>query len=118
MIFAVLALALQVTATNADSIAWDYAQTDIDAGTVAQFLVCLDGQPTAACATVPVSAGTAAPLRTYTWKLPALTPGAHRVAVQACTAGCNQSSSGVLLQFTVQVVLANPAGLRLVKAGG
>ena len=117
MILALVALALQLTATNADSIAWDYLQADITTDSVAQFLVCLDGQPTAACAAVPVASGTVGDTRTYTWKLPALTPGAHRVQVQACTTGCNQSSVGATLAFTVQVVLKNPAGLRLVKGG-
>ena len=113
-----LALALQTTAAQNDALAWDYADADAQAGAVTQFLVCLDGQATAQCATVPYAGGTGTTLKTFTWKLPAMTPGAHIAAVQACTAGASQCSSGVTLAFVFQVVLKNPQGLRLTKAGG
>lgn len=117
MVALLLALALQATVPPATGLSWDYDAVDEIAGPVTLFMVCLDGQATASCAQVPVSAGvvSAPGTKTYTWKLPALLPGAHTVAVQACTAGAAQCSSGSTLAITVQVALANPKGLRLVK---
>lgn len=104
-----------------DAVSWDYAVFDEVAGSVTLFLVCLDGQPTAACARVPASAGVLMASftgeKTYTWKLPALLTGPHTIAIQACTAGAAQCSPGASLAFVVQVVIKNPSNLRLTKAG-
>lgn len=105
-------------ATASNALAWDYADTDASTGAVAEFLICVDGQPTAACAVVALASGTAsatAGAHTFAWKLPALTPGAHSASVQACTAGAASCSDGATLAFTYQVVLGNPVNLRLVK---
>jgi hypothetical protein len=117
-----LALVLQAPAAKVnDALSWDYLVTDRDAGPVTLFLVCLDGQATSACATVLESSGTAAVIagtRTYQWKLPALVPGSHTVAVQACTVGAASCSAGATFTFVFQPVLANPSNLRLTKVGG
>lgn len=94
---------------------WTYLDTDLTAlstAPVVEFLVCLDGQATAVCARVPVGSGTpAAPgEQEYTWRLPALAPGPHTVAVQACTAGAGQCSAGASLAFRI-VAIADPKRL-------
>jgi hypothetical protein len=112
-----LAHALQTpTAKPADSLMWDYALADLSVGPVTTWLVCLDGQATANCATVLESSGVAGAVagdRTYAWKIPALPAGLHTVTVQACTNGAAACSSGASLAFTVQLVLTNPKNLRL-----
>lgn len=103
------------TAIQNDSAKWEYDDVDLIAGPVTLFLVCLDGQPTSACAQVPVSSGVAGPVagtKTFTWKFPPLLAGPHSVAVQACTAGAASCSTGVSLAFTFQAI-ANPKNLRL-----
>lgn len=107
-------------AAQVDTLTWDYDVVDQVSGPVTLFLVCLDGQPTSACARVPESSGTllAPGTRTYSWRLPALTPGAHTAQVQACTADAADCSPGVSLAFTLKVVLRDPRNLRMTKAGG
>ena len=96
------------TAVPNSSIEWDYTDADAAVGPITVFLVCLDGQPTAACAQVPFTAGQSV----HRWKLPPLLAGPHTVAVQACTAGASACSTGATLAFTFQV-LVNPKNLRL-----
>lgn len=114
-----LAAFLTQTTPAADSVQWDYDDADVVAGAVALFLVCVDGQPTANCVQVPVTSGvpqTATPTtKTFTWSLPALTPGKHTIAVQACSAIAANCSSGVSIVVQVNVVIVNPKNLRLVK---
>lgn len=103
------------TAIQNDSAKWDYDDVDLIAGPVTLFLVCLDGQPTAACAQVPVSSGVVGPVagtKIFTWRFPPLLAGPHTVAVQACTAGAAACSTGASLTFAFQA-LANPKNLRL-----
>lgn len=104
-------------ASPSSSLAWDYQDTDATADAVTEFLVCLDGQTTAACATVPLTAGVASTstpgVHTFTYRLPGLTAGSHHISVQACTVGGAQCSSGAVLTFTYQPVLANPANLHI-----
>lgn len=103
------------TAIPNSAVAWDYVDADLAVGPVTLFLVCLDGQPTSACARVPVSSGVAGPVageKVYTWKLPPLLAGPHTVAVQACTADAFSCSSGATLSFVFQV-LRDVKGLRL-----
>lgn len=97
------------------ALAWDYDDADLAVGPVTLFLVCLDGQPTANCAQVPISvgvAGTVAGQKVYTWKLPPLLAGPHVVSVQACTAAAAACSNGASLKFTFQVI-TDPKNLRL-----
>lgn len=123
---AIIAVALMVfvhpaaAQTDSNAVAWDYSDADVSAGAVSVFLVCLDGQPTASCARVLASTGVAtstAGVKSYQWKLPAITPGSHRVAVQACTLNLADCSSGSTLTFVVKVTIANPSNLRLSKVG-
>lgn len=112
---AALAFQTPIIVAQNDSAKWEYEDADLAVGPVVLFLVCLDGQPTAACAQVPVSTGVAGPTatsKTYTWKLPPLLAGPHTVTAQACTAGAAQCSSGVTLTFGFQAI-ANPKNLRL-----
>lgn len=123
MIAVLLALALQVPPVASqvmNAVSWDLDVADQVSGPVTLFLVCLDGQPTAVCATVLETTGvvTAPGVKTYTWKLPAITPGDHKFVVQSCTAGAAECSAGVSLAFTFQPVLVNPKNVRLTKAGG
>jgi hypothetical protein len=112
-----LALALQTVPPQPKAVLWEYASTDITAAAVTDFLVCLDGQPTSACARVPVSAGVpfvSDPLlRTYSWTIPAITPGGHSVAVQACTADLAICNAGVTVRFTFTLVPADAKNIRV-----
>ena len=108
------------TATVDDSLAWDYADADAAAVPVAVFLVCLDAQPTAACARVPATGGVAAAagVKTYKWKFPAMTPGTHTAVVQACTANAAECSGGAPFAFVMRITIPNPTNLRTAKSGG
>lgn len=105
----------QPTAVPNSVITWFYEDADVALGPIDLFLVCLDGQPTTACARVPVTSGVAGSVagqKNYTWKLPPLLAGPHTVAVQACTANAAACSAGASLSFTFQV-LRDVKGLRL-----
>lgn len=97
------------------AIGWFYNQAQIDAAAVGEFLVCLDGQATAACARVPTSAGvpvTGTPGEfSYTWTIPAVKPGDHTASVQACTLGAGVCSSGATVKFSLVIVPENVRGL-------
>jgi hypothetical protein len=99
------------------AVLWEYANTDITAAAVTDFLVCLDTAPTSACAKVPVSSGVPFVgdplLKTYSWTIPAITPGSHVVAVQACTANLAMCSSGVTTKFTFVIVPADVKSIRV-----
>jgi hypothetical protein len=113
----IFAFALQTVPPQPKAVLWEYAATDITAAAVTDFLVCLDGQPTSACARVPVSAGVpfvSDPLlRTYSWTIPAITPGGHSVAVQACTADLAMCSPGSSTKFTFVIVPADVKSIRV-----
>lgn len=120
LLLLLLGLQAPVATQVTDTLSWDLAVVDQIAGPVSLFLVCLDGQPTTACARVAEASGvtTAPGMRSYTWKLPALTPGAHTAVVQSCTDEAARCSPGAPLAFTFEPVLANPVNLRLTKSGG
>jgi hypothetical protein len=111
-----LALVLQLP-PQPKAVVWAYTDADVTAADVALFLVCLDGQPTSACARVPVTAGVSVPEvpgeKGYTWELPALKTGTHTVAVQACTADAVVCSSGVSVSFALVIVPAQVKGLAI-----
>ena len=107
------------TAVQNDGITWEYETVDVLFGPVTLFLVCLDGQPTAACAQVPLTGGvvTVPGTKLYTWKFPPLLAGPHTVSVQACTAGAASCSSGISLAFLFQAIV-NPKNLKLGSSKG
>ncbi len=119
MLATLLLLALSQTpvASQNTSIGWDYLDSNLTADLVTGFLVCIDGQVTSSCTTVPLSNGvvTTAGTHTYSFKFPALTAGTHNVAIQACTVSNSQCSPGATLPFTMQIVIADPFNLRLIK---
>lgn len=92
-----------------------------DAGRGDVFLVCVDKQPTSACARVLRASSTTpgpvvdgAPSKLYTFTLPTLPFGDHTVAVQTCTLNAAECSSGVSLTFSVTAEMKNVRGLRIV----
>lgn len=92
-----------------------------DAGRGDVFLVCVDKQPTSACARVLRTSSTTpgpvvdgAPSKLYTFTLPTLPFGEHTAAVQTCTLTAAECSSGVSLTFSVTAEMKNVRGLRIV----
>ncbi len=110
------------TATSGARVEWYYDDADQAIGPITVFVVCLDTQPTAACARVDATTGgvpdpTVAGRKWWRWTLPPLLAGAHTVAVQACTADAAACSMGAVLAFRFQAI-ADVRGLRLVGGGG
>jgi hypothetical protein len=118
IVFGTLLLAGQIPAPAVPkAVVWEYANADIPSAGVTEFLVCLDAQPTSACARVPLSVGVPFVgdplLKTYSWTIPAITPGAHVVAVQACTANLAMCSPGVTTKFTFVIVPNDVKNIRV-----
>jgi hypothetical protein len=109
------------TATAGASIEWFYDDVDLPVGPVAVFVVCLDQQPTSACARVDAVNGApdavVAGRKWWRWKLPPLLEGPHVVVIQACTAGAAACSSGASVKFTFAAI-RDVGGARLVGSGG
>lgn len=110
----------QPTALQNDSLLWDYRDLDAHFGGIALFLICLDGQPTVDCARVaygPIPDPPTDTYRTYSWRFPRLTPGAHRATIQACTAEANACSPGLVVTFAFVPTLLDPVNGRIGKGG-
>jgi hypothetical protein len=99
-------------ATGLDSVAWDYPDSSLTAGAVVRFDVCLDATPCVS-RTVAEAKHPTLGASVYFWKLPAMLPGNHTVAIKACNADLCSPPLELSFRFAVEPPpVSNP---RLIK---
>jgi hypothetical protein len=115
MMFLGLILLAQVVTGPGYYFQWFQDAAIITNEKVELYLVCIDGQPTSACARVLASSGVGTTVKTFEHPVPPLLGGQHVASVQACTANAAECSSGLLIKFEVKISMSNPVNGSVIR---